>query len=256
MPSDRPANDQLDYIERFAKSKGFDIRPRTIFVEGTRDADLFQLAAKLEWQRTDVDLLGDRLAVVAAGERDLGGVAGVCRELITFKNMAQTLLDHNGRPKYRFVGLLDYDRAGREAVQVARRMDISLLEYRDVFYLRPIMSLSQHRDPQTVRQCFETDNADYRALDWELEDLVSESLAAEIVAAQPGLVRREISAGERVHRDWSDEGKARLHLHVRQRAVWADLKAVVKVLTAMWYYLGIKPVSPPAATPTSARPAK
>jgi len=38
--------EELDFIARFAQTKGFDIKPRTIFVEGTTDVDLFELAAK------------------------------------------------------------------------------------------------------------------------------------------------------------------------------------------------------------------
>jgi len=65
--------EELDYIAYFARTKRFDIRPRTIFVEGTTDVELFELAAKLEKEETGVDLLGDRLAIIAAGEKNEGG---------------------------------------------------------------------------------------------------------------------------------------------------------------------------------------
>jgi hypothetical protein len=161
--------DELDYIAYFARTKKFNIKPRTIFVEGTTDVDLFELAAKLEKEETGFDLLGDKLAIIAAGERDEGGTKGVCRELVSFKNMAKGCLLPSGRPKYRFVGLFDNDRAGRQAISDIRNTDTSIQEFKDVFRLWPIMPLSPSLDVGVVRKNFESENEKYKNLDWELE---------------------------------------------------------------------------------------
>jgi hypothetical protein len=41
-----------DYVELYAKSLGFAIKPRTVLVEGTTDVDLFRLAARLEYEKS------------------------------------------------------------------------------------------------------------------------------------------------------------------------------------------------------------
>lgn len=234
---------ETDYIERFALAKCFSILPRTVFVKGARDVELFQLASSLERAASDVELLGVELAIVAASERDFGGASGACNELMMFKRMAIQLLDPNGRPRYRFVGLLDNNRAGRQAIARARRIDTSVLEYKDVFCLRPIMPLTENRDPGALRRSFEAANEPYRGLDWELEDLISESLTVKFLDASPDSLQRSQQINGRVHRDWTLEGKAQLHAFVKQNAVHSDLSDVVHVLRALWHYFGMKPAS-------------
>ena len=230
----------LDYIARFARAKNFDIRPRTVFVEGVTDVELLKLAAKLEKENTGIDLLGDHLAIIAAGERDRGGVKGVCRELVCFKNMAGGCLLPNGRPKYRFVGLVDNDRAGRQATHDVRKIDTSILEFKDVFRLWPIMPLSHNRDPGALRKSFEHENREYKGLDWELEDLLPETLLEGFLDEFPTAVVRSNSMHDKMHRDWTPDGKARLHRFVKKCAIHVDLVAVVDVLRALWHYLGIR----------------
>jgi hypothetical protein len=106
---------------------------------------------------------------------DAGGVDGVVRLLNGFRFMAPSCLLPNGRQKYRFVGLFDDDRAGREAVRRARELDKSAIEYRDVFRMRPVMPLHTDRDPSSLQKRFEAENLPYRGIDWELEDLLPES---------------------------------------------------------------------------------
>lgn len=233
--------DDLDYIAFFANTKKFDIRPRTIFVEGTSDVAIFQLAAKLEKEKSGLDLLGDRLAIIAAGERDEGGVKGVCRELVSFKNMAKYCLLPNGRPKYRFVGLFDNDNAGRQAINDVRKIDTSILEYKDVFRLWPIMPHSSNLDVEVIRKSFVAENEKYKNLDWELEDLLPASFSESIIIENPNLQYRSHPVEDKIHREWSPDGKAKLHRLTIQNAIYKDLEAVIKVLYAFWHYLNIKP---------------
>lgn len=232
--------EKLDYIARFAKTKNFDLRPRTVFVEGTTDVDLFQLAARLERERTGFDLLGEDLAIIAAGEGNEGGARGICRELVSFKNMAGGCLLPGGRPKYRFIGLFDNDDAGRRAIYDVRKTDTSILEYKDVFRLRPVMPLCPNRDPAALRESFKSENGKYRDIDWELEDLLPEEILKAFLDEHPDAVIRSSVAHDKIHRDWTRDGKARLHYFVRQYAICADLVAVVGVLRALRHYLGLQ----------------
>lgn len=228
---------ELDAVESYGRALGWGLRQRTVLVEGTTDVDLFQLAASLERKKTGAELLGHDLAIVAAGLGDRGGTRGVVRELISLRNFGRTCLLRNGRPRYRFVGLFDNDHAGRQAVKLARDLDSSVIEYKDVFRIQPIMPTSGNLDPKTLQRTFERLNADFKGLDWELEDLLPTEFLEAFFSEYPSAVSKKSSNGEKVHHDLTRDGKARLHRFIREHAVYEDLGSVIDVLKAIRFYL-------------------
>lgn len=138
-----------------------------------------------------------------------GGTAGVLRQLITFRNIARTDLGPKGLPRYRFLALFDDGRAGRQAVHAARQWDRSIIEFKDVFRLRPIMPLVAHADPTALDRSFRQANEPYKNIEWELEDLLGPDLPSAFCAEYPTAVGRECAAGDMVHRDFTPDGKAR-----------------------------------------------
>ena len=176
---------------------------------------------------------------MAAGEGERGGASAVGRELLIARGVAHSELGANGRPRYRFVGLLDDDPAGREAARLVHALDSSVLEYKDVFLLKPWMPKCGSRDPKTLKNRIEGGNKPYAGLRWELEDLVSEDFAQVFIAQHPtAVVRREEKAG-RIHTHFTRDGKARLHRFIGQHAMHEDLAAVVEVIRAMRFVLGL-----------------
>lgn len=145
----------------------------------------------------------------------------------------------NGRQKYRFVGLFDDDRAGREAVRRARELDKSAIEYRDVFRMRPVMPLHTDRDPSSLQKRFEAENLPYKGIDWELEDLLPESFHEAFVQACPDAIAKVTTAGGKTHRDLTRDGKAKFHRFVKENAVHADLKGLIATIRALRFYLGM-----------------
>lgn len=234
MPED------LDFVDRYARSQGLFVRPRTILLEGTTDVALFKLAARLEREATGIELLSPDLAVVAAGEGDLGGCNGVVRELNVLRGLARAYLLPNGRPRYRFIGVLDNDDAGRRAVSLARTFDRSILECKDLFLLWPIMPLPGSLDPVDIKGTIERANAGYRGIDWEIEDLISDAFIDDFSGEYPFAIKRTTAKNEKTHRELSQDGKAQLHRFVRQYAIRDDLIAVIECLKALRYYLGLK----------------
>lgn len=232
-------SDELDSVAQYGMSVGLAVRPRTVLVEGTTDEALFELAARVECDATGVPLIGEDLAVLAAGERDRGGTKGVIRELFSLRGMARTCLLPNGRPRYRFIALFDNDNAGRRAVALARDVDNSILEYKDLFRLRPAMPLPGSLDPSGMQRAFERDNAKYKGLDWELEDLLPDSLIDAFLTERPYAVLRSFEKNGRVHRDFTRDGKAHLHRFIKDYAVREDPAVVIEVLSAMRFYLGL-----------------
>jgi hypothetical protein len=227
-----------DFVQLYAKSLGHVIRPRTMLVEGTSDVDIFALAARLEMNHSGVQLLDDEFTLIAAGEGDRGGVNGVLREFIGLRGMARTLLLPGGKPKYRFTALLDNDDAGRKGVKVLRGVDTSVIEFRDVFLLHPVMPIPGMLDAATVQSAFAKSNLDAKGIDWELEDLIDDGLFRDFVHENPGAVRNTLKSGGFVHRELTRDGKAQLLRHVKQYAVLADMQKVISTLRTLRYLAG------------------
>jgi len=233
------ATQENDFVVQYANSVGFTIRIRTILVEGTTDVELFNLAARLELEKTGIDLLKNDLAFVAAGERDRGGTNGVNRELIALRGMARVCLLPNGRPKYRFIGLFDNDKAGILAVKRVQEMDSSILEYKDVFRLWPVMPLTGNLVPTTMQKTFERENANYKGLEWELEDLINQEFVEAFIAENHNSLKKITPVNGKVHRDFTPDGKAKLHRFIKNHAMRSDLIEVIHVLKAIRFYAGL-----------------
>jgi hypothetical protein len=230
---------QLDTVATYGKSLGWTLGVRTVLVEGTSDVALFQLAARLEREATQVDLFEGGLTIIAAGEGDQGGTRGVIRELNALRCFARTCVLQNGRPKYRFIGLFDNDKAGRSAIKGARVVDTSILEYKDVFRLLPVMPLKGNIEPKTLGKTFDRLNAGYKGLDWELEDLLPLDFIEAFLSDHPFAVSRTTPVGDKIHRDFTRDGKARLHRFVKENALRKDLEDVVDVIRSLRFCLNL-----------------
>lgn len=222
----------------YAASLGMQIKHRTILVEGTSDIALLGLVSSLEKKLSGKELFGD-FAIVAAGERDQGGVNGVVRELIAFRGMARTFLQPNGKPVYRFVGLFDNDRAGKRAIATARDLDSSILEYKDVFRLMPVMPEPGNLDPGTVAAAFTRSNEAYKGLDWELEDLISADLINAFADEHYGAIKERNIIADKTHHEFTRDGKAQLHRFVKRHGMRDDLLKVVELIHALRCYLNL-----------------
>lgn len=229
---------KMDLVALYGISKGWKLLPRTVLVEGTSDVTLFQVAANLFKQETSRSLLDD-LAIVAAGEGDRGGTSGVVRELIGLRNMASTLLSPSGATVYRVIGLFDNDTAGQKAVNGARAVDMSILEYRDVFRLRPQMPRTGSLDPKTLQRNFETLNQACRALPWELEDLISPTLMEIFLEEHPTALLHVNEASGFVHRELTRDGKSKLVRFCKEHADMESLQGLIDVLHALRHYMNL-----------------
>lgn len=228
--------EEIDFVARYALSQGWRLKLRTVLVEGTSDVTLFGLAAKLFLNSTGKDLL-DNLAILAAGEGDRGGTHGVVRELVTMRNLSRAYLSPAGRPIYRVIGLFDNDTAGQKAVNGARSVDASIIEYRDVFRLRPTMPIGGSLDPLKLKLGFEERNEAYKGLSWELEDLLSTELMELFLDENPTALIREHVMSDRTHRELTRDGKSRLVRFCQTHADLASLSDLVDTLHALRYYL-------------------
>lgn len=230
----------LDPVARYGASLGFQLRRRNVLVEGVTDVNLFGLAAQLEERATGFRLLEPDLKIIAAGDGDKGGAGGVGRELMILRNLAHACLTEGGRPKYRFVGMFDNDEAGRRAIVQVRGLDNSLLEFKDLFRLWPVMPTNCNLDPGALQKAFLQENASYKGLEWEIEDYLPDEFVEQFCFDHPTALTRRRSEGGKTHRDFTRDGKARLHRFIRENAMLQDLEPIVNVIKAIRFYLGLR----------------
>jgi hypothetical protein len=239
---DEMADMAVDFVAQYGISRGWTLLPRSTLVEGTSDVALFELANALFLRATGKSLLSD-LAIVAAGEADRGGTKGVVRELIVLRGLAAAFLSPAGLPVYRFIGLFDNDTAGQKSVHGAHGIDSSIIEYRDVFRLQPVMPRPGNIDPAALKRSFEKENAVYKGLHWELEDLLAEPLLELFVEEHPTALLREMHVGDAAHREFTRDGKHQLIRFCQKHAALDDLADVVGVLHALRHYLNLPELS-------------
>lgn len=232
------ATGPVDYVALYGASKGWRLKSRSVLVEGTSDVSLFELADALYKKSHGKNLLAD-LAIVAAGEGDRGGTHGVVRELLGLRAIASAYLAPSGRPVYRFIGLFDNDTPGQKAVNFARSADASILEYRDVFRLWPVMPILGNLDPGTAQRGFEKANEAYKGMRWEVEDLIGEALMQLFLEENPTALIREFRVGNACHRELTRDGKARLVRFCRENADLASVEGLVDTLHALRCYMGL-----------------
>lgn len=233
----------VDVIQQWANAVGIRAKARTVIVEGRTDEDLFELAGRLYHRATGVRLIDDNLAISAAGDGDDGGTQGVIRKLHAARELSRACLKPNGRPRYRFIALFDNDSAGQRAIRAARELDRNLLEYRDVFRLWPIMPSSGSLDSESLRKATEAANQAYRGMDCEIEDLLSDNFIEAFCGDEPTAVSSSFPAGNRTHRNFTRDGKSRLHRFTKQYAMADDVVEVTKVLVALRFYLGLPTIA-------------
>ncbi len=227
-------------VEGFAATLEWNICECNVIVEGTSDVALLWLAAALYHERHQTAILGGQIAILPAGKGDDGGVDGVNRRLNAARQIADADRGPDGSLRFRFIGLYDNDRAGRRAVDNACNFDRRLLRYGDLFLLHPIMPLASGADHAVLRRRFETDNAQFKGLDWEVEDLLSERILLAFEKALPTAVQDMHERGGRKHREFARDGKYQLHKFVKTHAVLEDVIEVVKLIRALRDYFRLQ----------------
>jgi hypothetical protein len=134
------------------------------------------------------------------------------------------------------LGPYDNDRAGRRAIDSACAFDRRLLRYGDVFLLHPVMTLASGSDHVDLRRRFESDNSQFRGLDWEVEDFLSERLFATFKQINPAAVIAVQERGGRAHYELTRDGKYQLHQFVRSEATLEDVVEIVRLIRALRDY--------------------
>jgi hypothetical protein len=177
-------------------------------------------------------------SVVAAGFGDDGGVDGVNRRLNMMRQIADADRDRNGAIIYRFFGVLDNDRAGRNALQAACTFDRRLIAYRDIMLLHPVMPVLANASADLRHEILQA-NRQFSRLDWEIEDLCSQRLLAEFEVANPRAITARQIVGGRIHREFDRRSKPELKRYFIREADIEDAREMLVLLKALRSYVGL-----------------
>jgi hypothetical protein len=94
--------------------------------------------------------------------------------------------------------------------------------------------------PKVVCERFRRDNATFPKLVWELEDTLSEDLLRAFEHDWPDDIQSRQYVGGRTHRNFTRDGKHRLHRFVREYATLDELVDVIRLLRALRDYLRLQ----------------
>jgi hypothetical protein len=227
-------------VKDFASKLGWRIARGNVLVEGTSDVAIVKHASSLYQRARGVDLLGQDLAVIAVGYGNDGGVDGINRRLPAIRQVAAADPGPGGKIEHRFIGLYDNDPAGQRAIANICSYDSTIERYSDVFVLQPVMSLKGGVPPQKLSERFARENAAFRGLDWEMEDLVSEDLRRAFDHEYPTATRNMKEIGGRIHREMTVDGKRHLIQFVRDYAELKDIEEVIRLIRALRDYCGLQ----------------
>lgn len=227
-------------MQTYARHKGWEIGACNVLVEGVTDHELLSLAAQRHLMATGEDLQAGGLRFLYAGYLHEGGTHGVVRELTVTRSLAKYALTPQGRLQYRFVGLVDNDAAGRQAIENAQVADVSVVEYRDIFRVRPSMVCGVGEvELDYLRKEFERNNEAFEGLDWELEDLLDEGFVEAFCAQLPGSLLEKQQVAGRVHWELTRKGKRELNRFAKRTATLEDMRGVIDTIRSLRFCLGL-----------------
>jgi hypothetical protein len=223
-------------VEQFASQNGWEIARRNVIVEGDSDVALLHCAAELHLKATGRAIIDDDFSIISAGHGDDGGVEGVNRGLVAFRQMAEADRDEAGALRHRFIGLFDNDHAGRTAFNLAPRFCRRIVPCVDIFLLQPVMPPVTNGilDPQIeATRC----NLPYSGMDWEIEDLCSDRLLNKFEMQNPRAVLKRVTKNNRTHREFSRSSKSKITRFFINEAKFEDALQLLNLLKSLRSYL-------------------
>ncbi|OEO31727.1 hypothetical protein VW23_001040 [Devosia insulae DS-56] len=144
-----------------------------------------------------------------------------------------------GELRHRFIGLFDNDRAGRRALARACEFDRRLVPYQDVFLLQPVMPVALVQGVARLRADGIALNKGLEALDWEIEDLLSQRLLANFEQRFPDCVLDTHNVRGKYHREFTRQGKVELRKYALAHATVADVDDILRLVKALRSYFGL-----------------
>ena len=208
-------------------------------VEGEHDERYVKLAARLYHRETGRHLLGRDLVVFTPGIGENGGADALQRNFPVLRGIMDVDLTPEGKNVYRAIVLLDQDSAGLRGSRALTGSHSNYKLWRDVFLL--CRKLPRHsRDLVQLTRSIEANNAPWKGMECEIEDLVDIDLLEEFLRQNPGAAVREIERRADGHHCFlRPHYKGQLVRFVEKNAQLRDVSVLVEVLKSLRYHLGL-----------------
>ncbi|MDP4488176.1 hypothetical protein QDG88_09500 [Pseudoalteromonas piscicida] len=228
-----------EYVTWYAGNHKWPLKKSNLIVEGDLDKAYFNLADRLYYNKTSKRLIGDDLSIFPTGTGDKGGTFGICEHLPTIRKIVDMDSDAQGKAMFRFVALVDGDSAGKNAKRILTSNHSRLIECRDVFVLQRKMPRNT-LEPKILTRQIESANQQWKQLDCEIEDLISDDLVDLFIENEPNCIKLPpiVQEGMR-HYELQHGYKGQLCRFVENYACYEDIELVIEVLRSMRFYLGL-----------------
>ena len=234
-----------DLVRVFAKLYGWPVKERSILVEGEHDQRYFVLADKLYSEKTNLNLLGPKIAVFPTGIGDEGGSFGLQRHFHPLRAVMDRDVTPQGQKIFHAIALFDDDIEGKRGFAALTGQHLNYRKWRDVFLLqRSIPRLN--RSPAQVEKQVDEANCNWRGMECEIEDLVAIDIIKEFINENPTSIQRQLEQRNgAVHCRFHRHAKASFIRYVEKNAIFEDLALIVEILKSLRYHLGLPPDGEP-----------
>jgi hypothetical protein len=240
-----------DLVRRFATLHGWPVAERTILVEGEHDQRYFALADNLYACKTNLRLLGRRLAAFPTGLGGDGGAFGLQRNFHPLRSNMDCDLTSEGRKVFHAIALFDNDLEGKRGFAALTGQHLNYRKWRDVFLLQRVIPRST-RDCDQIAKLVNAANATWQDMDCEIEDLVSVDLINAFLQENPGAVTRDPERHNNgIHCSFQRHAKGPFIRFVEAHALLPDVEQIVELLKSLRYHVALPPDGEPAPTPTN-----
>lgn len=230
-----------DIVRAFAARHRWPIAERSILVEGETDRRYFMLAARLYEEECGRRLLGNDVAVFPTGIGDEGGAFGLQRHFHPLRSVMEIDLTPEGRVVFHAIALFDNDMNGKKGFNALTGQHLNYRRWRDVFLLHRSFPMTT-RDPVQVEKLVVAGNEDFKMMDCEIEDLVNESVVDAYAQQNPrAFIRPPSRVGTGIHLSFVKGEKGQFCSFVERYAICDDVRAIIEILKALRYFLGLKP---------------
>jgi len=230
-----------DFVRKFAAHHRWPIAEYSILVEGEIDQRYFTLADTLYFKENGARLLGNQVSVFPTGIGEQGGAYGLQRHFHPLRANIDMDRTPDGNAVFHAIALFDNDSEGKRGFNALTGQHLSYRPWRDVFLLHRRIPRTT-RDPAQVEKLVAASNVNCRSLDCEIEDLVCLDLVKVYGEANPrAFFRPTLVVDADIRVSVSKGEKGRFCSYVEQNALLSDINALVDVLKALRYFMGLDP---------------
>ena len=228
-------------MRQFAALHKWPVKERTILLEGESDQRYFALADRLYAEQYGRRLIGDKIAAFPTGIGEDGGSFGLQRNFHPLRAIMDKDVTSDGKKIFHAIAVFDNDLPGVRGFGALTGQHLNYRKWRDVFLLQRVLPMKT-RDPVELAKLVDVENASWKGMSCEIEDLVSAELIKEFVNGASNCIEREIEEKNGgLHCFFRSHAKPNFLRFVEENAVLRDVESIVELLKALRFHMELPP---------------